>query len=109
MIKPDEIDVNDKAEDLINDHFVEGSDLKKFTHAEQSDKVCTCCDMLVMEIDKNYQLVAGTGGEVSAQKIHSISFDIKLSLAINHTHLTSLSYILHTTLYMILLTMNDKA
>ena len=53
MIKPDEIDVNDKAEDLINDHFVEGSDLKKFTHAEQSDKVCTCCDMLVMEIDKN--------------------------------------------------------
>ena len=53
MIKPDEIDVNDKAEDLINDHFLEGFVLKKFAHAEQSDKVCTCCDMLVMESDKN--------------------------------------------------------
>ena len=53
MTKPDEIEVDDKAEDMINDHFVEGSDLKKFAHAEQSDKVCTCCDMLVTESDKN--------------------------------------------------------
>ena len=95
MTKPDEIEVDDKAEDMINDHFVEGFVLKKFAHAEQSDKVCTCCDMLVMEIDKNYQLVAGTGGEVSAQKIHSISSDMRLSLAMNHTHLMSLSYLMH--------------
>ena len=65
------------------------------THSEGVKEKGSTIPPKLWESDKNYQLVAGKGGEVRAQKIHSISSDMMLSLAMNHTHLMSLSYLMH--------------